>query len=225
MEREKVHIESELQEIAPKLGHHSGNGHWQVPELYFEQLIHRVLWKIRGKQAQQAFSASVPEGYFNNLPHRLMQRIQAESNKEITQEELPQWLLDLRSRPTYQVPAGYFEEVLLPKRELAKVVTITSKRWWGYVAAAVITGFLAWGAWMQFDQPKQTNTDFAVKVRQISDDGLEEYLLEPNEYLVSSKLMLDGPGLHQLDASVALLTDDELEYYLDKDPYNTSESF
>jgi hypothetical protein len=222
MEREKVHIESELQEVAPQLVHLSGNHHWQIPSGYFDQLPDRLMWKIRGKKVQ---AASIPEGYFEHLPNRILQRIRTESSKEIRQEELPQWLLDLRTKPTYQVPADYFEEVRLPIRSQAKVVAMSARRVWGYVAAAVVTGLLVWGGWMQLDAGEQANMDIASEVKQISDDGLEEYLWEPNEYLVSSKLMLDGPGIPQMDASVALLTDDELEYYLDKDPYNTSESF
>lgn len=225
MEREKVHIESELQEIAPKLAHVSGNSHWQVPAHYFEQFPERLMWKIQGKKAQEAQSASVPQGYFEGLPNRILERIRSEANKDIAQEELPQWLLDLRTKPTYWVPVGYFGKARMPMRSQAKVVALSARRVWGYVAAAVVTGLLVWGGWMQLDTPEQMNMDIASEVKQISDDGLEEYLWEPNEYLVSSKLMLDGPGVSQFDASVALLTDDELEYYLDKDPYNTSESF
>lgn len=87
---------------------------------------------------------SVPSGYFEGLAGQVLSRIRSKEVQDELQSISP--LLEQLSKQTpYATPAGYFEEpTILPAQKPARIITIASRRWVRYAAAAVITGFFLW---------------------------------------------------------------------------------
>jgi hypothetical protein len=117
---------------------------------------------------------STPAGYFEDLEDRLMQGVLENGGYlqkvQTAKEELASispFLSGLNKQMPYSIPKGYFEDLspdLQEKQEtnLAKVVSITSgkvvsithRKWFRFAAAAMITGIIALGALLYFNNRK-----------------------------------------------------------------------
>ena len=92
----------------------------------------------------------MPEGYFDTLEKKLGQTITGDKDQTATEEleSISPLLSGLKKKTTYTVPAGYFENLQPaiakenPIRE-TKVISITSRKWFRYAAAALVIGFVA----------------------------------------------------------------------------------
>ncbi len=101
---------------------------------------------------------NVPEGYFDSLAERAIQAVrvsndylQKESFGQTAKEEietLSPLLSGLKKEIPYSIPQGYFEELTknISKEEnkpSAKIISLTSRKWFRYAAAAVVVGIIA----------------------------------------------------------------------------------
>jgi hypothetical protein len=94
----------------------------------------------------------VPAGYFDGLAERMLQAVRTADHSTVQDETaaISPLLGSLKKEMPFHVPAGYFESLAsdVAAKESAteaKVIAITSRSWFRYVAAAVVTGvvFLA----------------------------------------------------------------------------------
>jgi hypothetical protein len=159
-------ILQELHELKSSLADAVFQNVYQVPTGYFDGLAAEILKRIKALEAtspteelenlspllntiSKKMPHSVPAGYFDTLGKKLEQTIL--TGNESAQEELETLsplLSGLRNKKTYTVPAGYFENLqpAVDKENAdskAKVVSITSRKWFRYAAAAVVVGFVA----------------------------------------------------------------------------------
>jgi hypothetical protein len=161
-------ILQELIELGSTLPHANIQTTYSVPDGYFEGLTTQVLNRIKAMEAGNAadeLSAlspllagaskqvpyEVPAGYFTGLDERMLQAVNG--SVQTVQEELESispLLGSLKKETPYHVPSGYFEglNATIKNQEqsnqpVAKVVSMTSRKWFRYAAAAVIVGVVA----------------------------------------------------------------------------------
>jgi len=99
---------------------------------------------------------TLPEGYFERLEETLLQTIQQSNDYQTAKEELETLsplLSGLKKQLPFSIPQGYFENLSVGKPE-TKIVSFTSRKWFRYAAAAVITGVIALGGLMYFNSRK-----------------------------------------------------------------------
>ncbi len=169
-------ILNELQDLESDLANISTQNLYQLPEGYFEGLADQVLNRIKALEASSAEKElkilapaiigiskenlfTVPEGYFDNLSEQLMQGIREHADYLTSDEEissLSPLLSGIRKKSPYSVPAGYFDNLntVTKSNEVAKVISITSRKWYRFAVAAVILAVVAIGG-LLFINPKQ----------------------------------------------------------------------
>lgn len=111
---------------------------------------------------------TVPAGYFDSLNENITQTVIASSDHLSAKEEttalsplLGGLKKDMSARPghadgPYQVPQGYFENLSagMARKEVkpaAKVISLSSRKWFSYAAAAVVTGVIAMAGFFLFN--------------------------------------------------------------------------
>lgn len=132
-----------------------------VPDGYFDNLSDKILQKVRALDAQDeqvelspllaslrsANPYTVPTGYFKSLTDGLSSIYGPSTDTREELEAISPILNSLKEKTTYTVPAGYFEGLAVERRTnvapAAKVVSITSRKWFRYAAAALVVGFVA----------------------------------------------------------------------------------
>jgi hypothetical protein len=136
---------------------------YTVPVGYFENLAMEVMNKIRSNQANHALVEdfvspllntisrqmpySVPAGYFEQLPENILASVQQVNEQSVSEElqQLSPLLSSIDKRTPYVVPDGYFDKII---NKPAKVVSLSSRKWFRYAAAAIITGVIFLGGLM-----------------------------------------------------------------------------
>lgn len=149
----------ELSELNSSLGATVGQNTYQVPAGYFDNLAENVLVKIKALEATTAreelmhlspllaglskeMPYSIPQGYFEQLTVPVNAQTAAEELATISP-----LLSGLKKENLYSVPEGYFESLSSAPysaaiKPQAKVVSITSRRWFRIAAAAVVAGVI-----------------------------------------------------------------------------------
>ncbi len=157
---EAANAAEELKLLSPVLSRLSKSMPYTVPAGYFEQLEER-LEKVTGSEENSSsvlnsldkqMPYQVPAGYFDGLADRMLQAVQSTEYKTVQDETsaISPLLGNLKKEMPFQVPAGYFDSLAtdIAAKETAteaRVIAITSRSWFRYAAAAVVTGvvFLA----------------------------------------------------------------------------------
>ncbi len=155
---ETANASEELELLSPVLSRLSKSMPYTVPTGYFEQLDKR-LEKVMGSDEHTILDTvdkqmpyQVPAGYFDGLAERMLQAVRTADHSTVQDETaaISPLLGSLKKELRFHVPAGYFERLAsdVAAKESAteaKVIAITSRSWFRYAAAAVVTGvvFLA----------------------------------------------------------------------------------
>lgn len=157
----------ELKELESKLADLPVSNTYQVPTGYFDDLAGNILNHIKALDANDPRDElnflspflskasvinpySVPNDYFEYLEKELMNIVKNEKGQTAKEEieELSPLLSGLKKQVPYSLPQGYFENLDIPveKKETspkAKIVSIGSRKWFRYAAAAAIVGIIA----------------------------------------------------------------------------------
>lgn len=169
-------ILNELTGLGSTLAQISPQHLYQIPDGYFEGLANQTMNRIKALEASGAKEeleilspllsgiskenlSEVPAGYFENLSEKLMQGIREHADYMKSDEEiasLSPLLSNISRKSPYNVPAGYFENLntVVENKKEAKVISITSRKWYRVAMAAAIVGIVATGA-LLFMNPKQ----------------------------------------------------------------------
>ena len=157
---EALTVAEELGYLSPLLNNISKQMPYIIPSGYFESL-EKNNYQIAKEETENSFSLlsgikkempySVPQGYFDGLAEKAMQSIRESSDYQTAKEELETLsplLSGLKKEMPYSVPQGYFEQLAssISKEEskpVAKVVSMTSRKWFRYAAAAMVIGLIA----------------------------------------------------------------------------------
>jgi hypothetical protein len=163
----KDNILQELQELNSVLATGAVQEVYSVPAGYFDGLAAQVLKRIKAMEAENAVEElaylspvlgnlsrqmpyTVPAAYFEGLAEKAAQLAQGNNGQLTTKEELAALsplLSGLKKEMPYSVPPGYFESLTQNRtaqenKPVAKVLSFTSRKWFRYAAAAVITGMI-----------------------------------------------------------------------------------
>jgi len=205
---------------------------YSVPEGYFENFSEHVLNLIRANESLAWLSSlpketpyQVPIGYFDGLEEEIMEVIRNHADYQTSREELESistLLSKLNKGPVYSVPKGYFENfnvAVESKKNEAKVISITSRKWFRYAAAAVITGVVALAGFMIYnnnhkDAAGRTLAKFEKEVKKIVDVKKTESLIDFMDAGLNEKELASNHKIIKTDDVQQLLQDvsmDELK--------------
>jgi len=200
---QKDNILQELLELKSGLAEFSRQNIFQVPAGYFDSLAGEILKRIKATEAANATEElallspllstaskqtpySVPVGYFEGVEKKLEQIIFTDSAQAAKEEleSLSPLLSELKNKSTYTVPEGYFQHLQQRKEDVvpaatAKVVSITSRKWFRYAAAAIVVGFVVTIGFKIFD--KKDNIDEPTgwvkkNMKKVSTEDINEFV-------------------------------------------------
>ncbi len=153
--QELIELKSSLATITPK-------NVYTVPVGYFDDVLAQVLNRIKASEAVNAVEElsylspmlsriskqmpyAVPVGYFEELGEKSVNDNNDHQTVTEELETLSPLLSGLKKQMPYSVPRQYFE-TLTEKINVgendpsSKIISLTSRKWFRYAAAAVITG-------------------------------------------------------------------------------------
>lgn len=199
--QELVELKSSLANVAPQ-------NTYSVPAGYFDGLAAQVLNRIKAMEALTAVEEldylspllntisrqmpyAVPEGYFENFSDQAMQLIPEDKALLTTKEELESLsplLSGLKKEMPYTVPAGYFENLAErttthENKPETKIISLISRKWFRYAAAAVFVGIIALAGFVYFSNKSAKDQPFAKfekklnkEIKKTSDQDLNEFI-------------------------------------------------
>lgn len=204
---QRNNILQELKELESSLAALASQNIYAVPEGYFEGLSKQVLNRIKAMEAGSAAEElsflstmlrdssrqmpySVPSGYFEHLDQSVMQSIRESSDYQTADEELQTLsplLSGLKKEMPFSLPEGYFENIASPikteeSKPETKIISLTSRKWFRYAAAAIVAGVIATIGFMSLNTGKKvdvnTNSQAWVKkgVKKVSTEKIEEFI-------------------------------------------------
>lgn len=233
-------ILKELNELGSQLPTISSSTIYRVPDGYFDGLASQVLNRIKAMDAdaEEIFPVAgdawkitpyqAPEGYFEGLENRLMQAILANQREETPQQELQSLsplLANLKKQNPYSIPENYFESLSSSiikdtAPAPAKVVSMTSRKWFRYAAAAVVTGVLILSGFL-FLGKNDINPDVKsyawVKknMKDVSTEALDSFITitEKETQIIASNTTTVTAG-NEVKELVKNISDEELQSFL-----------
>lgn len=158
--------------------------------------------------------------------------ISSMENKQTIEQELEQiapLLNRISKKPVQTLPADYFEKLTIPKPiASASVVSMNSARkWYGWAAAAVVTGILVLGGLQLMNSSKNTlekqvGMDYAELtslnvnewVQKIPNESIDEYLQSANALAGSDNSLHHYTVDGVTGTTVTGISDEELQLYL-----------
>ena len=176
---QKDNILQELNELKSSLIDISTENVYTVPVGYFDGLAAQVLSRIKAIEAvngveelgylspmlgniSKQMPYTVPTGYFEEIAEKALQTVHTNNHLQSAKEELATLsplLSGLNKKMPYAVPQGYFENLAKKinseeTRPVAKIISITSRKWFRYAAAAAITGIIFLAGFSYFSKEK-----------------------------------------------------------------------
>ncbi len=241
-------ILQELQELQSKLATSVPQNTYAVPAGYFEGLAEQVLNRIKALETQNDFDDlnlvsptlanlskampyKVPQGYFEDLSEKMLSVLQ-ENNQLSAKEELESIspLLsglkkEMLARPNNQggpfsVPKDYFENtVQSPAKPEVKIVSITSRKWFRYAAAAVVVGVIAMAGLLVTNNNNidpTTNSHAWVKksIKKVSTDKLDQFIQLVDEDKSVENAVATADKNKQIKELVKDIPDSEIQNFL-----------
>ena len=209
--KKSTEILNELNDISPALAKIEKVNVFSVPEGYFIGLDEKIATTVFLQQDKKTDFQKVPEGYFDSLSSRIISKIKKEEERPDEEiKSISPALHYLKEENVFEIPAGYFDDLSSQilnriKGEKAKMVSLHSPRkWWKYVAAAVVAGIITIFSFQLFNNQNQDNYKNKIAL-----SAMPEYIQLSFQYKTTK----------QINQGIASLPDDEIVKYLEK---NTS---
>lgn len=231
-------ILNELKAISSLLAEIPKGNIQSVPPGYFENLEEKIcIYSLLNQEDKKPElildKTGIPDGYFENLSDSILIKV-----KEIEEREFEvdyPILNSLKNINVFEVPAGYFENLSdsilsnIQPKEKAKVISITGRTWWKYMAAALIAGIMLMSALYFFNtgdnnvppylaaaKQYQTSSQIAKGIAALNDEDIISYL-ETHGNITDNDVILNNINTDGLPAEVDYLIDDNtLNNFLDK---------
>ncbi len=245
---QKETILQELKDLESSLAGITSPNTFSVPEGYFEGLSRQVLSRIRAMEASTAAEElghlspllsqlpktmpyTVPAGYFEGLESTLVSAAmygEQEAKEEL--ENISSLLSGLKKEMPYSVPAGYFDTISTPaaaSKPAAKVVSMgSSRKWFRYAAAAVVTGVIALLGFLYMSQDTTGNTtgtsmarfekSMLKEIRKTSDTELTEFVKQFDEAGLSTEETAANDTEKEIKELLKDIPESELKQFLDE---------
>ena len=199
---QKDNILQELGELQSKLADHTPENIYSVPTGYFDGLAEQVLRRIRALDAENAVDElaclspllsklskdmpyTVPAGYFEEMETSLISSVSTDGQSAKEElKTLSPLLSGLKKELPYSVPVGYFEslgENRASAKTETKIVSLGSRKWIRFAAAAVVTGIIVTTGYFFLSRDKvsvDSNSYKWVKVntKKVSTEKIDEFI-------------------------------------------------
>lgn len=219
-------ILQELNELESSLANSSPSNVYIVPSQYFEGLSTIIMSRIRALEFLETIGREtpykVPAGYFDGLEKRIMEAVLQSGYEQTPEEELESLsplLSGLKKASPYSVPNGYFENLGVPStdttKEKAKVLSITSRKWFRYAAAAVVTGLVAISSFLIFGNNNPAGPEDIAKeaVNSVGEEGIHNFIKLTGDEIITE----ETPAIAQAEikALVKNISDQEIQDFVD----------
>lgn len=217
---QKDYILQELSELNSILGANMGQLPYLVPASYFDNLAENVLARIKAMEAATAreellhlspllaglskeLPYSVPPGYFEKMA--------VPANTQTAAEELSSLsplLSGLKKETPYSVPEGYFENLSsspysVTIKPQAKVISITSRRWFRLAAAAVVTGVIVMAGFIikngKVDPAENSYAWVKKNTKKVSTEKIDEFVTLAEEENLATESVVVTTGIKAQD--------------------------
>ena len=216
---------------------------YSAPAGYFDGLAENILKNVKALEATNAADElaslspllssiskqnlyTAPVGYFDTLDKTLAQ-ITIDFGNESVGEELENispLLAGLKKQTPYTLPVGYFEN--LPYRNArentvpaAKVISITSRKWFRYAAAALVIGFVATVALLMLNKPERidpADKSFSwvqKSMKKVSTDEINEFIELAN---AGNPEVVKTTGREEINNLLKDVSDKEIQDFLNE---------
>jgi hypothetical protein len=239
----RSNILQELNELESSLANLPVQNTYSIPEGYFEGLAQQVLSRVKAIEAGTAgeelahlspvlrdmpklMPYTVPAGYFTELSERLLDVVKDKTQTAAEElEQLSPLLGSLKKEMPFSVPQGYFETVTIPQTEekpAAKVVSLTSRKWFKYAVAAMIIGVIS----TVFVIIKKSNVDpnknpggwVAKQMKNVSTDDINNFIELTDETLPQKEVIASADKKEEVKQLLQDVSDKEIQEFLDELP-------
>jgi hypothetical protein len=241
---QKENILQELNELKSTLASVSPQNVYTVPVGYFDGLAAQVLNRIKAIEAKNTVEElsylspslsnvskqmpyAAPAGYFEGLAEKAMELIRESNDYQTAEEELETLsplLSGLKKTMPYSVPDGYFDN-LAEKRSkpVAKVVSITHRRWFRYAAAAVVTGVIVLAGFIYFnsrnavDPVEQPYAWVKKSIKKVDKTDIDAFVKLADEEINNLAAVTTSPVKpEEIKELMKDVSDKELQNFLDE---------
>ena len=230
-------ILQELQDLQSNLAAGISGNIYSVPAGYFDGLLAQVMKRIKALEATSAkeelsflspmlndisreMPYEVPQGYFETLDTTVHDNAQEEL------ESISPFLSSLKKQMPYDVPQGYFESIGTAVRKEArpaKIVSLTSRKWFRYAAAAVVVGVVSLITVYVLDNRRNLEgKPIAVvqkviqkEIKKMSDTDLNEFLSSVDPVVASEDKVAVKPN-EEIKELLKDVSDSELREFLEE---------
>lgn len=238
---QRANILQELNQISNTLANISSENIYSVPEGYFENFAEQIFNRIKAMEAKNAkdelnylspvlnniskeIPFSVPADYFYELEENLMQSVRVSEDYQTPIEELESispFLSQLSKQTPYQVPQGYFENLNTQSstKPKVKIVSISSRKWFRYAAAAMVVGIIALSGLLFFNKKPtvdpNTNPDewITKNVKKLNTDKLDAFIKLDDEEHAAKETSIKTDEIKELMKDVS---EKEIQQFLNE---------
>lgn len=199
---QRDNILQELKELQSRLADSTPGNIYSIPEGYFDGLADQVMRRIKALEATNAVDEltllspvlsklskkmpyTIPAGYFEEMEISLISSVStgSQSAKEEL-ETLSPLLSGLKKEMPYSIPAGYFEslgENRASAKTETKIVSLGSRKWIRFAAAAVVTGIIVTTGYFFLSRDKvSVDSDsykwVKVNTKKVSTEKIDEFI-------------------------------------------------
>ncbi|MGQ0740526.1 MAG: hypothetical protein ACT4OJ_15865 [Bacteroidota bacterium] len=249
---QRDNILQELNELGSQLANSTPQNVYAVPAGYFEGLIAQVMDRIKAVEAISAADElshlspllsglskkipySLPIDYFEGLDEKMMQGVRNSSDYQTVSEEtesISPLLAGLNKEMPYNVPQGYFENLaaditVKENKQEAKIISISSRRWFRYAAAAVVTGVIVMAGFMIFkpnvDPVEQPYVWVKKSVKKVDLKEIDAFVKLVDENLSNQKEVAVNPvSSEEIKELMKDVSDKEIQDFLNETPETES---
>jgi len=252
-------ILQELHELKSFLADKNIQNVYSVPVGYFDGFAVNILNRIKALEAKNSSEElnylspmlntiskempySVPAGYFETCAENLMQVVREHGDYQTPKEELESLsplLSGLKKQMPFSIPNDYFENlntqpfVLSNTRSETKVVSITSRKWLRYAAAAVVSGIIVLAGFLYVQKTNDPVRSFArfekkldKEIKTTSDKELAEFVKQFTDAGLSGDEKAQNSPKEEVKNILEDVSDSELKDFIQEiaDPTITDNS-
>ena len=244
----------ELNELQSSLANAGFQNVYRVPDGYFDTLADQVLNRVKALDAENVSDElgylspllnsiskkmpySVPADFFNLGDDEIMKLVKNENNGLAAGEELKELsplLSSLKKEMPYSVPAGYFENISntinIEGTSPAKVVSMASRKWFRYAAAAVVIGFIAVSGFFLFVRkdsidPKTQSAEWVKKnLKKVSTNEIDSFVQLTTPVVASAVIKNETKDKSEVKELIKDISDKDIEQFLSDAQANEAES-
>ena len=195
---QKHNILEELKELNSSLSANADQSVYAVPQGYFDELPSIILNRVKALEAMNVIDElnhlspllasvskempnSVPATYFEDLKGVMPFDDYQSAKDEI--KSISPLLSGLNKDMPYSVPSSYFDQLQPASKQRTKVVSLESRKWFRYAAAAVITAAIATTGLVIYSTSQSEEKQMAKlekkinkEIHKTSDEDLNEFI-------------------------------------------------